>query len=164
MVSELEVQEIGANMVGAVAANHASQVNEITLLCHAWQLHSCPAAHDLWLRAHQLSQLRTAKAEAADESHRLLMKVIDMDPGPACGHDVLAQIQSTLRIVRLGHPAQASDLALSFRNAQRAVARDPYGSCCHIRMAWNWLIAKSAERAKSPFRLAVDLTPMMRNR
>jgi hypothetical protein len=156
-IAELELQEVSSTVVGRVASNLASQVNHITLLRQARNVPANPAAHDLWLKAHQLSRLWTPEADA--EAEELLDRAIAMDPGLASGHAVLAQIQSTRSMVRPGYPARQADLALAFRNAQRAIALDPYDPRCHISMAWNWLTLKSAERANSHFRLAVDLNP-----
>lgn len=156
-VDETELQELGSNVAGMVASNLASQVNHVTLLRQARHTPTNPAAYDLWLRAHQLSRLWTSAADA--EAEALLVKAIGLDPGLAGGHAVLAQIQSTRTLVSPGYPSRQADLAEAFRNAQRAIALDPYDSRCHISMAWNWLIVRSAERANSHFRLAVDLNP-----
>ena len=156
-IAELELQELSSNVVGLVASNLAAQVNHITLLRQVRQIPANPAAHDLWLKAHQLSRLWTLQADA--EAEALLAKAIAMDPGLASGHAVLAQILGTRSMVRPGYPARAADLDKAHRHAQRAIALDPYDPRCHISMAWNWLTLKSAERANSHFRLAVDLNP-----
>ena len=156
-IAELDLQELSSDVAGTVASNLASQVNHITLLRQARHFPANPAAYDLWLRAHQLSRLWTPEADADAEA--MLARAIEMDPGLASGHAVLAQILSTRSMVRPGSPARQADLAEAFRHAQRAIALDPYDPRCHISMAWNWLILNSAERANSHFRLAVDLNP-----
>jgi len=156
-VAEPELQELSASVAGAVASNLASQVNFITLLRYARNAPAVPAAHDLWLRAHQLSRMWTAKADA--EAEVLLARSLELDPALACAHTILSQILSTRSMVRPGYPLRSQDLVVAFRHAQKAIELDPYDSRCHIGMAWNWLIAKSAERAKSHFRLAVELNP-----
>lgn len=156
-VAELDLQELSASVAGAVASNLASQVNYITLLRYARNTPSVPAAHDLWLRAHQLSRMWTAEADG--EAEALLASALELDPGLACAHTILAQILSTRSMVRPGYQLRQKDQSLAFRHAQKAIELDPYDSRCHISMAWNWLIAKSAERAKSHFRLAFELNP-----
>lgn len=156
-IAELELQELSANVAGAVAANLSSQVNYITLRRYARNTPASPIAHDLWLRAHQLSRLWTAEADS--EAEALLHSALAIDPGLACGHASLAQILNTRSIVRPGYPRRQADFATAFRHAQKAIALDPYDSRCHISMGWSWLIARSAERASSHFRLAVDLNP-----
>lgn len=156
-VAETQLQELGSTVAGMVAANLASQVNHNVLLRQARNTPANPAAHDLWLRAHQLSRLWNPKADA--EAEDLLLQSIALDPGLAAGHAVLAQIQSTRNHIMPGYPGRQADLGKAFLNAQRAIELDPYDPRCHISMAWNWLIQRSAERANSHFRLAVDLNP-----
>lgn len=156
-IEELELQQLSASVVGAVAANLASQVNFISLRRYARNPFSVPAAHDLWLRAHQLS--RMWKPEADAEAEELLGRAIEIDPALACAHASFAQILSTRSMVRPGYPARQADFAEAFKHARKAVALDPFDSRGHISLAWSWLISKSAERANSHFRLAVDLNP-----
>ncbi len=156
-IAALELQELSANVAGSVASNLASQVNYVTLLRYARKSPAVPAAHDLWLRAHQLSRRWTASADA--EAELLLGQALDLDPGLASAHTILAQILSTRTMVRPGYAEPPEDRKLAFWHAQKAIDLDPYDSRCHIGMAWNWLIAKSAERAKSHFRLAAELNP-----
>jgi DNA-binding SARP family transcriptional activator len=154
-VAEDELQEISSSVAGAVAANLASQVNHITLLRHARSTPGDPVAYDLWLRGHQLSRLWTSEADTQAED--LFLRAIDLDPGLASSHSSLAQILSSRSLVRPGYPNAKEDREAAFRHAQVALALDPYDSRCHISVAWNWLIAKSPERANSHFRMAVDL-------
>jgi DNA-binding SARP family transcriptional activator len=156
-VAEDELQEISSSVAGAVAANLASQVNHITLLRHARSTPGNPVAYDLWLRGHQLSRLWTTEADTQAEA--MFLRAIDLDPGLASSHASLAQILCTRTMVRPGYPNRKDDTVAAFRHAQEAVALDPYDSRCHISVAWNWLIAKSPERANSHFRMAVDLNP-----
>lgn len=156
-VAEDELQQISSSVAGAVAANLASQVNHITLLRHARNAPGNPVAYDLWLRGHQLSRLWTAEAD--DEAEALFLQAIALDPGLASCHASLAQILCTRTMVRPGYRKRAEDCAKAIRHAQNAIALDPYDPRCHVSMAWNWLIAKSPERANSHFRLAVDLNP-----
>jgi tetratricopeptide (TPR) repeat protein len=156
-VAEDELQAISASVAGAVAANLASQVNHITLLRHARSLPGNPVAYDLWLRGHQLSRLWTTEAD--NQAEALFLRAIELDPGLAASHASLAQILCTRTIVRPGYPLRNQDTAAAFRHSQDAIALDPYDSRCHISVAWNWLIAKSPERANSHFRMAVDLNP-----
>ncbi len=156
-VAEDELQQISSSVAGAVAANLASQVNHITLLRHARSTRGDPVAYDLWLRGHQLSRLWSTEAD--DEAEALFLRAIALDPGLASSHASLAQVLSTRGIVRPGYRNRKEDCAAAFRHAQDAIALDPYDSRCHISMAWNWLIARSAERGNSHFRMAVDLNP-----
>lgn len=156
-VAEDELQAISSSVAGAVAARLASQVNHITLMRHARSAPSDPVAYDLWLRGHQLSRLWTTEAD--NEAEALFLRAIALDPGLAGSHASLAQILSTRVFVRPGYPNRSADRAAAFRHAQDAVALDPYDSRCHISVAWNWLIARSSERAQSHFRIAVDLNP-----
>ena len=156
-VAEDELQAISSSVAGAVAANLASQVNHITLLRHARSTPGNPVAYDLWLRGHQLSRLWTAEADTQAEA--LFLQAIALDPGLAGSHASLAQILGTRTIVRPGYPSRAEDSAAAFHHAQAAIALDPYDPRCHISVAWNWLIAKSPERANAHFRMAVDLNP-----
>ncbi len=156
-IAETQLQELGSTVAGMVAANLASQVNHNVLLRQVRNTPANPAAHDLWLKAHQLSRLWNAEADA--EAEALLLQAIEMDPGLAAGHAVLAQIQSTRSHTMPGYAGRQADQAKAFLNAQRAIALDPYDPRCHISMAWNWLIQKSAARANAHFRLAVDLNP-----
>ncbi|MCX7287575.1 MAG: BTAD domain-containing putative transcriptional regulator [Rhodobacterales bacterium] len=146
-VAEDELQEISSSVAGAVAANLASQVNHITLLRHARSTPGNPVAYDLWLRGHQLSRLWTAEADTQAEA--LFLRAIDLDPGLAGSHASLAQILCTRTMVRPGYPHRKEDIASAFRHAQQAISLDPYDSRCHISLGWNWLIAKSPERANS---------------
>jgi DNA-binding SARP family transcriptional activator/TolB-like protein len=156
-VDEPELQALSSTVAGRVAQNLAAQVNYITLLRQARNSLAHPAAHDLWLRAHQLSRLWNPEADA--EAEALLLQAIELDPGLASGHAVLAQILSTRNHVIPGYAGRQADLVRAFKAAQRAVALDPFDPRCHISMAWNWLIQRSPERANSHFRLAVDLNP-----
>lgn len=156
-VAEDELQAVSSSVAGAVAAHLASQVNHITLLRHARSLPSNPVAYDLWLRGHQLSRLWTTEAD--DQAEALFLQAIALDPGLAGSYASLAQILGSRSLVRPGYPARKEDSAAAFRHAQQAVALDPYDSRCHTSVAWNWLIAKSPERANSHFRMAVDLNP-----
>jgi DNA-binding SARP family transcriptional activator len=156
-VAEHDLQEVSASVAGAVAANLASQVNHITLLRHARSLPGNPVAYDLWLKGHQLSRLWTADADA--EAEAMFLKAIELDPGLAGSHASLAQILCSRSLVRPGYPNRKADCAAAFRHAREAIALDPYDPRCHISMAWNWLIAKSPERANTHFRMAVDLNP-----
>jgi DNA-binding SARP family transcriptional activator len=156
-VAEHELQEISSSVAGAVAANLASQVNHITLLRHARSTPGNPVAYDLWLKGHQLSRLWSAEADA--EAETMFLKAIELDPGLAGSHASLAQILSTRSMVRPGYPNRKADCAAAFKHAREAIALDPYDPRCHISMAWNWLIAKSPERANTHFRMAVDLNP-----
>lgn len=155
--AEDELQATSSSVAGAVAANLASQVNHITLLRHARSSASDPAAYDLWLRGHQLSRLWSAEAD--DEAEALFLRAIALDPGLAGSHASLAQILSTRGMVRPGYPGAEADRARAFAHAREALALDPYDPRCHVSMAWNWLIAQSAERANTHFRMAVDLNP-----
>jgi len=156
-VAEDELQAISASVAGAVAANLASQVNHITLLRHARSTPGDPVAYDLWLRGHQLSRLWSAEAD--DQAEALFLRAIELDPGLAGSHASLAQILSTRSMVRPGYPNHEADCAKAFCHAREAISLDPYDPRCHVSMAWNWLIARSPERANSHFRLAVDLNP-----
>jgi DNA-binding SARP family transcriptional activator len=156
-VGENELQEVSSSVAGAVAANLASQVNHITLLRHARSTPGNPVAYDLWLKGHQLSRLWTAEADA--EAEAMFLKAIELDPGLAGSHASLAQILCSRSLVRPGYPNRKADCAAAFRHAREAIALDPYDPRCHISMAWNWLIAKSPERANTHFRMAVDLNP-----
>lgn len=156
-VAEDELQEISSSVAGAVAANLASQVNHITLLRHARSTPGNPVAYDLWLRGHQLSRLWSAEAD--DQAEALFLQAIALDPGLASSHASLAQILCTRTMVRPGYPNRADDCAKALHHASDAIALDPYDPRCHISMAWNWLIAKSPERANAHFRMAVDLNP-----
>lgn len=156
-VAEDELQAISSSVAGAVAAHLASQVNHITLMRHARSTPSNPVAYDLWLRGHQLSRLWTTEADTRAEA--LFLQALSLDPGLAGSHASLAQILSTRVFVRPGYPDRIADRAAAFRHAQEAVALDPYDPRCHISVAWNWLIARSSERAHSHFRIAVDLNP-----
>jgi DNA-binding SARP family transcriptional activator/Flp pilus assembly protein TadD len=156
-VKEHDLQEVSSSVAGAVAANLASQVNHITLLRHARSTPGNPVAYDLWLKGHQLSRLWTAEADA--EAEAMFFKAIDLDPGLAGSHASLAQILCTRSLVRPGYPNRKADCATAFKHAREAIALDPYDPRCHISMAWNWLIAKSPERANTHFRMAVDLNP-----
>ena len=155
--AEDDLQATSSSVAGAVAANLASQVNHITLLRHARSAASDRAAYDLWLRGHQLSRLWSAEAD--DEAEALFLQAIAMDPGLAGSHASLAQILSTRGMVRPGYPGAEADRARAFAHAREALALDPYDPRCHVSMAWNWLIAQSAERANTHFRMAVDLNP-----
>lgn len=156
-VSEHDLIELSSSVAGALAAHLASQVNYMSLLRYARSTPGSPVAYDLWLRGHQLSRLWAAEADAQAEV--LFGQAIALDAGLACGHSSLAQILNTRAMVRPGYPARKADAAAAFKHAQTAVALDPFDSRCHISMAWSWLIARSAERANSHFRLAVDLNP-----
>lgn len=156
-VEEDELQAISSSVAGAVASNLASQVNHITLLRHARGVSGNPVAYDLWLRGHQLSRLWEAKADS--EAEALFLQAIALDPGLACSHSSLAQILCTRSMVCPGYPDRQEDCAKALRHAQDAIALDPYDSRCHVSMAWNWLIAKSSERASAHFRMALDLNP-----
>ncbi|WP_264495245.1 BTAD domain-containing putative transcriptional regulator [Rhodobacter sp. KR11] len=156
-VAEDALQEISASVAGAVAANLASQVNHITLLRHARSQPGNRAAYDLWLRGHQLSRLWTVEADAQAEA--LFRQAIALDPGLAGSRSSLAQILSSRGLIQPGYPNRKEDCAAAFRYAQEAIALDPYDSRCHVSVAWNWLIAKSSERANTHFRMAVDLNP-----
>ncbi|WP_162302379.1 BTAD domain-containing putative transcriptional regulator [Tabrizicola thermarum] len=156
-VAETELQEVSSSVAGAVAAHLASQVNHSTLLRHARSTPGNPVAYDLWLKGHQLSRLWTAEADA--EAEEMFLKAIELDPGLAGSHASLAQILCSRSLVRPGYPGRKADCAAAFRHAREAIALDPYDPRCHISMAWNWLIAKSAERANTHFRMAVDLNP-----
>lgn len=156
-VAEHELQEISSSVAGAVAANLASQVNHITLLRHARSTPGNPVAYDLWLKGHQLSRLWSAEADA--EAEAMFLKAIELDPGLAGSHASLAQILCSRSLVRPGYPNRKADCATAFKHAREAIALDPYDPRCHISMAWNWLIAKSSERANTHFRMAVDLNP-----
>ncbi len=156
-IAEDELQQISSSVAGSVAANLASQVNHITLLRHARSTPGNPVAYDLWLRGHQLSRLWSAEAD--DQAEAMFLQAIALDPGLACCHASLAQILSTRGMVRPGYPDRAKDCAKAFGHARDAIALDPYDPRCHISMAWNWLIARSPERANSHFRIAVDLNP-----
>jgi DNA-binding SARP family transcriptional activator len=156
-VKEHDLQEVSSSVAGALAANLASQVNHITLLRHARSTPGNPVAYDLWLKGHQLSRLWTADADA--EAEAMFLKAIELDPGLASSHASLAQILCTRSLVRPGYPNRKADCAEAFRHARDAIALDPYDPRCHISMAWNWLIAKSPERANTHFRMAVDLNP-----
>lgn len=156
-VKEHDLQEVSSSVAGAVAANLASQVNHITLLRHARSTPGNPVAYDLWLKGHQLSRLWTAEADA--EAEAMFLRAIDLDPGLAGSHASLAQILCSRSLVRPGYPNRKADCATAFRHAHEAIALDPYDPRCHISMAWNWLIAKSPERANTHFRMAVDLNP-----
>lgn len=156
-VAEHELQEVSASVAGAVAANLASQVNHITLLRHARSTPGNPVAYDLWLKGHQLSRLWSAEADA--EAEAMFLRAIELDPGLAGSHASLAQILCSRSLVRPGYPNRKADCAAAFRHAREAIALDPYDPRCHISMAWNWLIAKSPERANTHFRMAVDLNP-----
>lgn len=156
-VTEHDLQEVSSSVAGAVAANLASQVNHITLLRHARSTPGNPVAYDLWLKGHQLSRLWTAEADA--EAEEMFLKAIELDPGLAGSHASLAQILCSRSLVRPGYPNRKADCEAAFRHAREAIALDPYDPRCHISMAWNWLIAKSPERANTHFRMAVDLNP-----
>jgi DNA-binding SARP family transcriptional activator len=156
-VVEHELQEISSSVAGAVAAHLASQVNHITLLRHARSTPGNPVAYDLWLKGHQLSRLWTAEADA--EAEAMFLRAIELDPGLAGSHASLAQILCSRSLVRPGYPNRKTDCSDAFRHAREAIALDPYDPRCHISMAWNWLIARSAERANTHFRMAVDLNP-----
>jgi DNA-binding SARP family transcriptional activator len=156
-VTEHDLQEVSSSVAGAVAANLASQVNHITLLRHARSTPGNPVAYDLWLKGHQLSRLWTAEADA--EAEAMFLKAIELDPGLAGSHASLAQILCSRSLVRPGYPNRKVDCATAFKHAREAIALDPYDPRCHISMAWNWLIARSSERANTHFRMAVDLNP-----
>jgi DNA-binding SARP family transcriptional activator len=156
-VRDNDLQEVSSSVAGAVAANLASQVNHIALLRHARSLPGNPVAYDLWLKGHQLSRLWTAEADADAEA--MFLRAIELDPGLAGSHASLAQILCSRSLVRPGYPHRKTDCAKAFRHAREAIALDPYDPRCHISMAWNWLIAKSPERANTHFRMAVDLNP-----
>jgi DNA-binding SARP family transcriptional activator/TolB-like protein len=156
-VEEDELQAISSSVAGAVASNLASQVNHITLLRHARTTSGNPVAYDLWLRGHQLSRLWEAQADS--EAEALFLQAIALDPGLACSHASLAQILCTRSMVCPGYPDRKEDCAKALRHAQDAIALDPYDSRCHVSMAWNWLIAKSPERANAHFRMALELNP-----
>lgn len=156
-VKEHDLQEVSSSVAGAVAANLASQVNHITLLRHARSTPGNPVAYDLWLKGHQLSRLWSAEADA--EAEAMFLRAIELDPGLAGSHASLAQVLSTRTMVRPGYPNRKADCAAAFKHAREAIALDPYDPRCHISMAWNWLIARSPERANSHFRLAVDMNP-----
>ena len=151
------LQELSANVAGAVASNLASQVNYVNLLRYARKAPAVPAAYDLWLRAHQLSRQWTAKADV--EAECLLAQALQLDPGLASAHTVLSQIMITRSMVRPGYVLPPQDHALAFWHAQKSIELDPYDSRGHISMGWNWIVTKSAERAKSHFTLAVELNP-----
>lgn len=156
-VKEHDLQEVSSSVAGAVAASLASQVNHITLLRHARSTPGNPVAYDLWLKGHQLSRLWSAEADA--EAEAMFLRAIELDPGLAGSHASLAQILCSRSLVRPGYPNRKADCAAAFRHAREAIALDPYDPRCHISMAWNWLIAKSPERANTHFRMAVDLNP-----
>jgi DNA-binding SARP family transcriptional activator len=156
-VAANELQELGSTVAGAVAANLASQVNYISLLRYARDVPGSPAAYDMWLKGHQLSRLWNAEAD--ETAAALFAQSIELDPGLACGYSSLASILNTRGMVRPGYKGRETDCATAFKLAQNAIALDPFDSRCHISMAWSWLIARSAERAKSHFKLAVELNP-----
>jgi tetratricopeptide (TPR) repeat protein len=97
-IAETDLQRLSANVAGAVAASLSSQVNYVTLRRYARNALASPAAHDLWLRAHQLSQFWKAGADA--EAEVLLAQAIELDPGLACAHASLAEILNTRSMVR----------------------------------------------------------------
>lgn len=156
-VAENELQELGSTVAGALAANLASQVNHISLLRYARNVPGSPAAYDIWLKGHQLT--RMWKAEADETAEDLFARAIELDPGLACGYASLAAILNTRFMVRPGYVRREEDSSAAFRHAQNAISLDPFDSRCHISMAWSWLIARSAERAQSHFRLSVELNP-----
>ena len=62
-------------------------------------------------------------------------------------------------MTRPGYKDDAADKRQAFELAQKALTLDPFDSRNHYNLAWSWLLANSAERAESHFRLAVDLNP-----
>jgi DNA-binding SARP family transcriptional activator len=156
-IHEQELQSLSSTVAGAVASTLASKINHITLLRYARSKPGDAVAYDLWLRGHQLSRQWTVEADV--QAQELFLKAIEMDPGLACSYSSLSSILSTQTFVRPGYANIAIDHKRAFELAQKSISLDPFDSRNHIAMAWNWLLAKSSQRAQSHFKLAVELNP-----
>jgi DNA-binding SARP family transcriptional activator len=156
-VGEDELQSLSSTVAGAIASKLASRINHITLLRYARSAPGNAAAYDMWLRGHQLS--RDWKPESDRQAQDLFLRAIELDPGLACAYSSLASVLSTQGMVRPGYASDESDRRKAFDLAQKAISLDPFDSRNHITMGWNWLLAASAQRAESHFKIAVDLNP-----
>jgi DNA-binding SARP family transcriptional activator len=156
-INEPELQSLGSSVAGIVASKLASQINHIALLRYARSVPGNAAAYDMWLRGHQLSRLWSSEADL--QAKELFSQAIDRDHGLACAYASLASVLNTQGMIRPGYAEEESDKKRAFELSQTAVSLDPFDSRNHFNMAWSWLLANSAERAHSHFKLAVDLNP-----
>ncbi len=156
-INESELQSLSSIVAGTVASRLASRINHITLLRYARATPGNSAAYDTWLRGHQLSRAWTIDADL--QAQELFSRAIELDPGLACSYASLASVLSTQSIVRPGYADAENDRKRAFDLAQKSISLDPFDSRNHIAVAWNWLLAGSAQRAHSHFKLAVELNP-----
>ena len=156
-IAETELQSMSSSVSGIIAAKLASQINQIVLLRYARSAPGDAVAYDLWLKGHQLSKAWSPASDA--EARSLFQTSIELDPALACAYASLASILNTQSMTRPGYKDDADDKRQAFELAQKALTLDPFDSRNHYNLAWSWLLANSAERAESHFRLAVDLNP-----
>jgi DNA-binding SARP family transcriptional activator/TolB-like protein len=156
-VNESELQSLSSIVAGTVASRLASRINHITLLRYARTTPGNSAAYDTWLRGHQLSRAWTVDADL--EAQVLFVRAIEQDPGLACSYASLASVLSTQSVVRPGYANTEQDRKRAFDLAHKSISLDPFDSRNHIAVAWNWLLAGSAQRAESHFTLALELNP-----
>jgi DNA-binding SARP family transcriptional activator/TolB-like protein len=156
-VTPLELQSMSSSIAGTISAKLASRINHIGLLRFARKPANAADAYDNWLRGHQLS--RSWSSDDDVEAQLLLTKAIELDPGMACAYSSLAGVLMTQGFVRPGYPGTQSDIKRGFEFAKKAVSLDPFDSRNHLSVGWAWLMAGSAARADSHFRLAVELNP-----
>jgi DNA-binding SARP family transcriptional activator/TolB-like protein len=156
-VSPLELQSMSNSLAGTISAKLASRIDHIGLLRFARKPVNDADAYDCWLKGHQLSRSWSLNDDV--EAQKLLTKAIELDPGMACAYSSLAGVLMTQGFVRPGYSGTKADIKRGFELAQKAVSLDPFDSRNHLSMGWAWLMAGSAARADSHFKLAVELNP-----
>jgi adenylate cyclase len=111
-------------------------------------------AYDLCVRARLLTEV---SPQASREAHMLLLRALELDPGYAEAHRLLADNLS-IGWVHWGEPMETNRLK-SVGLAEKAVALDPIDATNHALLAYLLAYERRWEESDSAFEKALQLDP-----
>jgi adenylate cyclase len=115
-------------------------------------------AYDCYLRGRELLALNPKNRERFEQSTKLLMRALELDPS-------YSQAYASLSLAyNLDYQNRWSDdpdnsLRLAKRNAEQAIAKDPNEPFARLVASWAAMFAKDLDHAKSEVDVALSLNP-----
>ena len=115
-------------------------------------------AYDCYLRGRELLALNPKNRERFEQSTKLLMRALELDPS-------YSQAYASLSLAyNLDYQNRWSDdpdnsLQLAKRNAEQAIAKDPNEPFARLVASWAAMFAKDLDHAKSEVDVALSLNP-----